>query len=56
MLRKMRRLTEITRKANKANEAKPSGNENLWIRQLLDSAGLTADLNYNADILVTNAS
>src|SRR3972149_2720819 len=52
----MRRLAEIAKKANKANEAEPSGNENLWIRQLLDSAGLTADLNYNADILVTNAS
>ena len=53
MLYSMRRLAELKRKANKA---KPSGNGNLWIRQLLDSAGLTADLNYNADFLVTKAS
>jgi hypothetical protein len=53
VLYSMRRLAELERKANKA---KPSGNENLWIRQLLDSAGLTVDLNYNTDFLVTKAS
>jgi len=38
------------------NATRTSGNENPWILQLLDSAGITADLNYNADFLVTTAS
>jgi len=40
----------------KKNTAKPSGKENLWIRQLLDNAGLAGDLNYSADYLVAKAS
>jgi len=49
----MRRLVEPVEKANKA---KPSGKENLWILQLLDNAGLASDLNYNADYLAAKAS
>jgi len=49
----MRRLIEPARKAT---AAKPSSKDNLWILQLLDSAGLAADLNYNADYLVAKAS
>jgi len=49
----MRRLVEP---AAKPTAAKPSSKENLWIRELLDNAGLTADLNYNADYLVAKAS
>jgi len=49
----MRRLFEPAKKADKA---KLSGKENLWILQLLDNAGLAADLNYNADYLVAKAS
>jgi len=49
----MRRLVES---AKRANEAKPSGKENLWILQLLDNSGLAADLNYSADCLVAKAS
>lgn len=40
----------------KKNTTKPSGEDNLWIRQLLDNAGLAGDLNYNVDYLVTKAS
>jgi hypothetical protein len=49
----MKRLVEDKKKTV---TVRSQGNENLWIRQLLDSAGLTADLNYNADFLVTKAS
>jgi len=49
----MRRLVETARETG---AAKPSGKENLWILQLLDNAGLAADLNYNADYLVAKAS
>jgi len=47
----MRRLVEQSRKIR----ATPSGKENLWILQLLDNAGLAADLNYNADYLAAKA-
>jgi len=40
----------------KKNTTKPSGKENLWILELLDSAGLASDLNYSADFLVAKAS
>jgi len=49
----MKRLVEDKKKTVAVRR---QGNENLWIRQLLDSAGLTADLNYNADFLVTKAA
>ena len=49
----MKRLVEDKKKTV---TVRSQGNENLWIRQLLDSAGLTADLNYNADFLVTKAA
>jgi len=49
----MRRLVEPSKTEIKA---KPSGKENLWILQLLDNAGLAADLNYSADYLVAKAS
>jgi len=49
----VKRLAEATKKTT---EVKRNRNGNLWIRQLLDSNGLTADLNYNADFLVTTAS
>ena len=49
----MKRLVEDKKKTVTVRR---QGNENLWIRQLLDSAGLTADLNYNADFLVTKAA
>jgi len=49
----MKRLAEP---AKKATTAKPSGKDNLWILQLLDNAGLAADLNYSADYLVAKAS
>lgn len=42
--------------ARKTDTAKTSGKENLWIRQLLDSAGLAGNLNYNADYIVAKAS
>jgi len=48
----MRRLVEPAKK----NTTKPSGKDNLWILQLLDSAGLASDLNYSADYLVAKAS
>jgi len=51
--RVMRRLAEP---GKKARQAKPSGKDNLWILQLLDNAGLAADLNYSADYLVARAS
>jgi len=49
----MRRLVEPVKKADRT---KPSGKENLWIWQILDNAGLAADLNYRADYLVAKAS
>jgi len=49
----MRRLIEP---AKRATTAKSSRKENLWILQLLDNAGLAADLNYNVDYLVAKAS
>jgi len=49
----MRRLIEPTKKTT---TAKPDSKENLWILQLLDSAGLAADLNYSSDYLVAKAS
>ena len=49
----MKRLIENIEKAG----ATEKGNkDNLWIRQLLDSTGLSGDLNYNADYLVAKAS
>jgi len=48
----MRKLVEPAKKTM----TKPSGKENLWILQLLDNAGLAADLNYSADYLVAKAS
>jgi len=47
----MRRLVEPAKKIKR----KPLGKENLWILELLDSAGLAADLNYSADYLVAKA-
>jgi len=49
----MKRLVEA---AKKTNTARTRGKENLWILQLLDDAGLAADLNYNANYLVAKAS
>jgi hypothetical protein len=48
----MRRLVEPVKKIT----TKSSEKENLWILQLLDSAGLAGDLNYSADYLVAKAS
>jgi len=50
----MRRLADPTKKAT--STGKLSGKDNLWILQLLDNAGLAADLNYSADYLVAKAS
>jgi len=48
----MRKLVAPT---NKASRAQPSRNDSLWILQILDNAGLSADLNYNADYLASKA-
>jgi hypothetical protein len=48
----MKRLIENIEKAG----TEKGNKDNLWIRQLLDSTGLSGDLNYNADFLVAKAS
>ena len=49
----MKKLVNTTRGTS---TTRTSGNENLWILDLLDNAGLTADLNYSANHLVTKGS
>lgn len=55
----MRKLTKGKRKAKiigQAGKPKITSKDNLWILQLLDDPSLAADLNYNADYLLTKAS
>jgi hypothetical protein len=49
----MKRLIE---NIEKAGTTEKGNKDNLWIRQLLDSTGLSGDLNYSADFLVAKAS
>jgi len=49
----MKRLVDAPRKTNTARTRE---SDNLWILQLLDNAGLAADLNYNTDYLMSKAS
>ncbi len=49
----MKKLIEAAKKTNAAGTGEK---DKLWIRQLLDNAGLADDLNYNADYLVAKAS